>query len=265
LLSARKTSIVATMSDPKTSPQAASGDAPKPMPFAVMRSAHEALRASIHLQGQKLDAGDLAAFRDEWQTFKRALAVHMAMEDNFMFALLDGVGGGAISTARVPEEHVEDARLAAAVDAALAAAETSALRAAWSTWKEDHLHHLTHEEEVMMPLTMKTAATPDGRARVFHERLLVPSERLPDFDWYIGWVVHTLSQHGSSAQPANLATRVFAWGLQHACSPDQWRRLRPIVESNCTPAIWAELTSKFGLDGEGPIVSSPTASKGSAP
>ena len=223
------------------------------MPFAIMRNAHEALRASIGLQEQKLEAADSAGFREEWQTFQRALAVHMAMEDDFMFGLLDSVGAGAITAANLPEEHVEDTRFAATVDAALGGDEISALRAAWSAWKEDHLHHLAHEEEVMMPLTMKTAATPEARARIVHDRLLVPSERLPNFDWYIGWVVHMLSRHGSAGQPANVATRVFAWGLQHACSPSQWRRLRPIVERNCTPAIWSELASKFGLNGEGPI------------
>ena len=106
----------------------------------------------------------------------------------------------------------------------------------------------------MMPLTMKTASTPEGRARIVHERLLGPSETLPNFDWYIGWVVRMLSEHGSAGQPANVATRVFAWGLQHACSPGQWTRLRPIVERNCTPAIWGELSTKFGLNGDGPIV-----------
>jgi hypothetical protein len=223
------------------------------MPFAIMRNTHEALRASIQLQQQKLDAGDAASFREEWQTFQRALAVHMAMEDEAMFALLDGVSEGAITAAKLPAEHVEDTRLAAAVDAALGQADLSALRAAWFVWKEDHLHHLAHEEEVMMPLTMKTGATTEARARVVHDRLLVPGERLPNFDWFIGWVVHMLSRHGSTGQPPNVATRVFAWGLQHACSPSQWNRLRPIVERNCTPAIWDELTSKFGLNGDGPI------------
>jgi hypothetical protein len=100
---------------------------------------------------------------------------------------------------------------------------------------------------------MKTAATPDARARVVHERLLTPSEKLPNFDWYVGWVVRMLSQYGSASQPANVATRVFAWGLMSACTPSQWNRLRPVVEANTTPAIWAELTSSFGLGGEGPI------------
>jgi len=242
------------MSDTKTSPQAAGAEQPRPMPFAIMRKAHEALRASIRLQEQKLDAGDVAAFGEEWRTFKRALAVHMAMEDDSMFGLLDSVGAGAISAAKVPEEHVADLRLAVVVDVALGAAEAGALRAAWSAWKDDHLHHLEHEEEVMMPLTMKTAATPEARARVVHDQLLGPSESLPDFEWYVGWVVRMLSRHASTGQPANVATRVFAWGLQHACSPSQWNRLRPIVERNCTPAIWAEMSSKFGLNGDGPIV-----------
>jgi hypothetical protein len=243
-----------------TPPSAPTAEPPRPMPFAIMRNAHEALRASIGVQEQQLEAGQAAAFRAEWQNFQRALAVHMAMEDDAMFALLDEVGAGAISAAKLPAEHLEDIRFAAAVDAALDAAregsergDAGALRAAWSAWKEDHLHHLAHEEEVMMPLTMKTAATPQARARVVHERLLTPSEKLPDFDWYIGWVVNMLSRHGTAAQPANVGTRVFAWGLQHACSPGQWNRLRPIVERNCTPEIWAELTSKFGLAGEGPI------------
>lgn len=234
--------------------QPPSSDQPKPMPFAIMRNSHEALRASIRLQEQQLEADDVAALREEWRTFQKALAVHMAMEDDAMFALLDEVGAGAITAAALPAEHAQDRRLAAGVDAALAGGETGAVRSAWAAWKEDHLHHLAHEEEVMMPLTVKTAATPEARARIVHERLLKPGERLPHFDWYIGWVVGMLSQHGSAAQPAPVATRVFAWGLQHACSPSQWSRLRPIVRSNCTPAIWEDLRTKFGLDGDGPIV-----------
>lgn len=223
------------------------------MPFAIMRNSHEALRASIALQEQKLTAGDLSAFAAEWEAFQRALAVHMAMEDRFMFALLDEVSSGGITSANLPAEHVEDQRLAKAVDAALAAKDGALLASAFSTWKADHLHHLSHEEEVMMPLTMKTAPTPEGRARIVHERLLTPSESLPNFDWYIGWVVHLLSEHGSASQPAAVAVRVFAWGLQHACSPSQWTRLGAVVKANTAPALWSEIAAKFELDGPGKI------------
>ncbi len=55
------------------------------MPFAIMRNAHE-LRASIRLQARALENDDRDAFGDEWQRFRRGLAVHMAMEDRAMFA-----------------------------------------------------------------------------------------------------------------------------------------------------------------------------------
>src|SRR5687768_9410219 len=57
----------------------ASAETPKPMPFAIMRNAHEALRASIRLQGEALESGDTRAFADEWRRLRRGLAVHMAM------------------------------------------------------------------------------------------------------------------------------------------------------------------------------------------
>jgi hypothetical protein len=236
------------MPDPVAPPAA---DVPKPMPFAIMRNSHEALRASIVLQQQHLASGDGGAFRAEWRSFQRALRVHMAMEDRSMFALLDEVGDGAITAAKLPEEHATDRQLAAAVDAALD--DPAALPAAWETWRADHLHHLEHEEAVMMPLTVKTAPTPAGRAQIVHDRLLTPSESLEDFDAYIGWVVRMLSDHGSAANPPKVAVRVFAWGLQHACTAAQWNRLRPIVQSNCDPMIWRELAREFGLEREGQL------------
>ena len=237
----------------RRTPSAPSTDRPRPMSFAILRNTHEAFRTSIRLQQQALKVGDKASFSAEWQGFKRALAVHMAMEDRTMFALLDEVGTGAIKAARLPDEHVDDERFAARVDPALAAGSPALLYGTWAAWKDVHLRHLVHEEEIVTPLTMKTAPTPQARGRIVHERVLTPTENLPDFDWSIGWVVRRLSDFGSTAQPPHVATRVFAWGLQNACSLRQWRRLRPIVQGNCAPAIWAELVSKFGLDGEGGV------------
>lgn len=246
-------SLIAERRTAPRAPSTPSTDQPRPMSFAILRNTHEAFRTSIRLQEQALEFGDETSFRAEWQAFKRALAVHVAMEDHTMFALLDEIGAGAITAAHLPDEHVEDERLAARVDAALAAGDPALLCGTWAAWKAGHLRHLEHEEEIVTPLTMKTAPTPQARGRIVHERVLTPTESLPDFDWAIGWVVRRLSEFGSTAQPPRVATRVFAWGLQNACSRSQWRRLRPIVQRKCTPAIWAELASKFGLDGEGAI------------
>jgi iron-sulfur cluster repair protein YtfE (RIC family) len=224
------------------------------MPFAVMRNAHEAMRASIRLQEMQLDSGDLEGFREEWTRYRKALAVHMAMEDEALFELLDEISEGAIAQAGLRDEHTEDERLADAVDAGLENGDPEALSSAWTRWKSDHLQHLSHEEQIMMPLVPKTAEMPGGMARVVHDRLLAPSEHLPNFDWYLGWVVGMLSQHGSTEHPPNVATRVFAWALQTDSTPEEWERLRPVVHSNCTPEIWRELVSEFGLDGEGKII-----------
>jgi hypothetical protein len=241
------------LAEPRLEPRAAGPDTPRPMSFAILRNTHEAFRTSIRLQHEALKLGDTANFTAEWHGFKRALAVHVAMEDHTMFALLDEVGAGAITVAGLPDEHVEDERFAARVDAALVDGSTALLYGTWSAWKDLHLRHLAHEEEIVTPLTMKTAPTPHARGRVVNERILTPTETLPDFDWSIGWVVRRLSEFGSTAQPPHVATRVFAWGLQNACSRSQWRRLRSIVQRNCTPVIWAEMVSKFGLGGEGSI------------
>jgi hypothetical protein len=238
---------------PDAVPAGAGAEAPKPMPFAIMRNTHEALRASIRLQAAALETGDSAAFVDEWRRLQRGLAVHMAMEDRAMFALLDAVSGGACANAGLPAEHEDDTRLAEAVNAALADTDLAELRQAWKGWHHEHLHHLEHEEAVMMPLTMKTAPTPEGRARVVHDRLLTPSADLDDFDWFVGWVAEMLSRHGSNAQPPAVATRVFAWGLQHASTPEQWRRFKPIVQRSCPSAMWDELARDYGLDADGKI------------
>jgi hypothetical protein len=229
-------------------------NAPSPMPFAIMRNAHEAMRASIRLQEKYFEAEDLRSFCDEWERYLKALEVHMDMEDNAMFVLLDEVGDGAITQAGLAEEHVEDQRLASAVDTQLKNENWSALRPAWLVWKTHHLNHLEHEEKIMMPLVPQTAETPAAIARVVHDHLLKPSENLTNFDWYIGWVVQLLSEHGSTEQPPNVATRVFASALQYDCTPDEWERLRPVVKRNCTRDIWTEMVSEFGLNDEGKIV-----------
>lgn len=239
--------------EPHALPRAPGADTPRPMSFAILRNTHEAFRSSIRLQQQALWLGDVAGFSAEWRAFQRALAVHVAMEDHTLFALLDEVGAGAITAARLPDEHVDDERFAAQVDVALASGSPVLLYDTWADWKAAHLRHLAHEEQIVTPLTMLTAPTPQARGRLVHERVITPTEGLPDFDWSIGWVVQRLSDHGSTAQTPAVATRVFAWGLQNACSRRQWRRLRPIVQRHCAPAIWAEMAANFGLDGEGAI------------
>ena len=227
--------------------------APKPMSFAILRNTHEVFRKSIALMGESLGKGALDEFRQEFQNYQRCRKTHLSMEDGAVFSLLDEVGDGAITRAGLGQEHVQDLANAQRVDQAATADEVAQ---AFETWKDDQLDHLAHEEEVMGPLTMKTAPTPEGRGQVVHDHLLSPALEHGDFDWYLAFVIRRLTAFGTANQPPNIAVRVFAWGLQYASDAGQWKRWKKIVRDNTSSEIWLEMVEQFQIDGEGKITGS---------
>jgi hypothetical protein len=52
-------------------PAASSSGPPRPMPFAIMRNAHEALRANIRPMERHLEGADIVRFGEEWHTPQR--------------------------------------------------------------------------------------------------------------------------------------------------------------------------------------------------
>lgn len=223
---------------------------PKPMSFAILRNTHEVFRSSISLMSGMLEKGALDEFRQEWRNYQRCRKTHLAMEDNAVFPLLDEVGGGAISEAGLAQEHSADLANAERVDNASTPEDT---KQAFETWKKFQLDHLAHEEQVMSPLTMKTAATPEGRGRVVHETLVLPALEHGDFEWYLAFVIERLTTYGTANQPPGVAVRVFAWGLQYASTPGEWTRWKKIIRDNTSKEIWEEMVMQFQVDGEGKI------------
>lgn len=223
---------------------------PKPMSFAILRNTHEVFRSSISLMTEMLEKGELDEFRQEWLNYQRCRKTHLAMEDDAVFPLLDKVSGGAISEAGLAMEHSEDLANAARVDTSSTPHETER---AFETWKKFQLEHLAHEEQVMSPLTMKTAATPEGRGQVVHDTLVLPALEYGDFDWYLAFVIERLTAYGTANQPPNVAVRVFAWGLQHASTPQEWTRWKEIIQDHTSKEIWEEMVAQFQIDDEGKI------------
>jgi len=230
---------------------------PQPMSFAILRNTHEVFRKSIDLMSESLDKGAesldkgaLDEFRQEWRNFQRCRQTHLAMEEDAVFTLLDHIGDGAITEAGLGQEHVDDLENAELVGQALTIEDA---QQAFSAWKVHQLNHLAHEERVMGPLTMKTAATPAERGQVVHDTLLPPAIKHGDFDWYLGFVVERLTAYGTSNQEPGVAVRVFVWGLQYAADAEQWENWKPIVRDNTSDGIWGEMVEKFQIDGEGKI------------
>jgi len=223
---------------------------PQPMSFAILRNTHEVFRKSIELMSALLDKGRLDEFRQEWRNFQRCRQTHLAMEEDAVFALLDEVGDGAIAEAGLGQEHIDDLANAELVKQALTVEDAGR---AFDTWKAHQLEHLAHEEQVMGPLTMKTAPTPAERGQVVHDTLLPPALEYGDFDWYLAFVIERLTAYGTSNQAPNIAVRVFVWGLQYASDAGQWEQWKPIIRGNTSEEIWGEMVEKFQIDGEGKI------------
>ncbi len=223
---------------------------PQPMSFAILRNTHEVLRSSIALMSELLENGSLDEFRQELGDFRRCRNTHLAMEEDAIFVLLDKVGDGAITEAGLSQEHIQDHLNAELLEQATTADE---MARAFEVWKEFQLAHMAHEERVMGPLTMKTAPTPPERGRVVQDHIVLPAIAFGDFDWYLAFVIKRLTAYGTAQQPANIAVRVFAWGLQYAATAEQWNEWKKIVQDNTSNEIWLEMVEQFQIDGEGKI------------
>jgi hypothetical protein len=221
-----------------------------PIPFAVLRNGHEGLRAGIKELSECVT--NPTAFDAAWQNFKRALAIHASMEDNDVFRFLDSIGDGQITREKIPDEHSMDTENIKAVDAALSAKPVNAahLEEAFQKWRTYHLAHLEHEEKTMGPITPKTGATPDARAKAFHEKIMTPAyKRDPNgLDFFIGYIVQQLSTRGSTANPPEVAVRVFVHGLKAASNAEQWHRYLPTIKAQCSPKIYEQMRIEYHIE-----------------
>jgi hypothetical protein len=104
---------------------------------------------------------------------------------------------------------------------------------------------LKQEEDEMMALTQKTAATPSERSVLFARDLL--AHRTPDWDFLVGWTVEQLSRFGSSSNDANTATRAWCHGLQSASTPQEWTHWAALIQKHCVPSVWESMVKAVDI------------------
>ena len=128
-----------------STPQYCTGDncdTPNPaQPFALMRSAHDALRQGIKELEVVISSRD--AFFPVWLEFSDALRLHAELEDVNMFELLNkpSIGAGIVTREGLFDEHKRDHELAHEVDLAIMSNDGT-LEDKFQAWKEYHLAHL---------------------------------------------------------------------------------------------------------------------------
>ncbi len=104
--------------------------------------------------------------------------------------------------------------------------------------------------QVMMPLTAKTGATAEDRAKAVHTKLITPAytRNKEEFLWYLGWCLTQLSTYGSTANTAAVATRVFAHALQATSNASQWKDILPVVKEKVSAEQWNEMVTDYYIN-----------------
>jgi iron-sulfur cluster repair protein YtfE (RIC family) len=192
-------------------------------------------------------------FTEQWRDFQRALSVHMQLEDKGLFPLLDSVGNSAVTEAGLRDEHINDLKLREAVDKAIKKDDDEALKRAFDAWSEDHLAHLTHEEEVMMPIIPHTGKNCIEHGQIVNQRLLSMAQSIDEFDWALAWILDNLGRANSTNPPAEMMVRVFVWGLHYSADENQWQRWLPIVKKSVSSDIYQQMVSNFRIDRPGRV------------
>jgi hypothetical protein len=208
---------------------------------AVMRNYHEVLRNDLAKVLPPLaEAGDLAGFSAAWQAYTSAIAVHAAMEDG-----VEGAGGGitsmldkyfddAAGAAMFKAEHVDEHAMQAAVTRAVPEG-AAAVRAAYAAYRTCAEAHLTHEEDVMMPLVARLQGP---KAPLFAEWCVSAGIAHGGFEHFVAHGVQSLSAYGSAKNTPAGATRVFVHALKAVCTPVQWAQYLPVARSAAPPDVW---------------------------
>ena len=192
-------------------------------------------------------------FLNEWRNLQRALNMHMHMENNGFFQLLDSIGNSAVSNARLGDEHTHDLELQEKVDQAISGSDVSALKEAFKAWSDEHLAHLVHEEEIMMPIIPNAGKTCIDHGQVVHDRLLSVIDSPEEFDWTLGWILNKLMNAKHSEPPPELMVRVFVWGLHYSADDKQWQRWLPIIKDNVPDSLYKQMVDSFHIHRPGRV------------
>ncbi len=192
-------------------------------------------------------------FIELWSQFQRALSVHMQLEENGLFPLLDSVGNSAVSEAGLRDEHTHDLKLQEAVNKAISERNHVALRQAFEAWREDHLAHLIHEEDIMMPIVPKTGSNCIEHGQVVNQRLLSIGQSEKEFDWALAWILQNLSRAKTTNPPPEMMVRVFVWGLHYSADDNQWQRWLPVIKTNVSPDLFQQMVNNIRIDRPGRV------------
>jgi hypothetical protein len=226
------------------------GSAPKPIPMAIMRNAHEVIRgAMIDIQSH-LDQNDFEKARVLWRQFNRFSDLHMKMEEGRkngakgLFRLINDHSDGAAEAAGLMDCHrtlyelEEDVR-----DIFDRAPDVERAKHIYPVFMKENDKHLTEEENVLMPAIQKMIqqGVPVGKY-LKTEVLPLVLKREGDMEFFIRFANETLERHDNQG-PGQPRVRVFDHALWALATPEQWKEWTVWIEESLSPEKYLEITT----------------------
>ncbi|CAB9502811.1 expressed unknown protein [Seminavis robusta] len=243
-------SVVSTESTNSTASKSSSGGggAPKPMPMAVMRNAHEVIRGAMDDIQESIDNGDFEAARAAWTQFNRFSDLHMKMEEGRkgsnakgLFAMVDEHADKAARKAGLRDHHMNLYELEEdVVDIFDKAPDIDRAREVYPIFRQENESHLKEEEDVLMPAIQKMIKS-GVPVKKYIETDIIPLllAKEGDMEFFIKFSNEVLIRHDNvDGKPR---VRVWNHALWSVATPEQWKEWDAWIKEVLPEGKYAEV------------------------
>jgi len=206
-------------------------------PFAVMRLSHEAIRFAVKDIEEASKDKDVKIDRLQtiYNDLERMFALHGQQEDDVFFPLLDKKFDEIISKKGILSIHSEDTKLRNNIKESFDSKDK--LIKALKEWTDHLSEHMKVEEEVMMPLTMKTADSVEERGAIVRNIINVNRKEFTQYQFE--YVLNKLVKH----KPFG-AVLMYCKAVQMASNKEEYDAVKTKIEGIVGEEIWKKLQSK---------------------
>lgn len=228
------------------SPDAAT--APAPMPMAIMRNAHEAIRGAMNEIQDCLDDNDFESAKALWTKFHRFSDLHMKMEEGRkgcnakgFFGIVDEHADKAAKQAGLRHHHSSLYELEEdVVDVFTNAPDIQRAKEIYPLFREENEAHLKEEESILMPAIgkMKKAGVPIKKL-ILSDILPVLLASEDDMEFFVRFANESLQK--VDTEPDKPRVRVFGHALWALASAEQWKEWDAWIKDTLTEDKYQEL------------------------
>ena len=213
-------------------------------PFAVMRLTHEAIRAGmkevkVALEKVSDDCSNLDEIRKIYVDLERCIVIHAKQEDQIFFPLLNEKFDGVINNENIPPKHDDDGEQREKIKSLLenGCDSKDELSKIINEWLDAHEAHLKLEEQVMMPLTMKTADTVEKRGEIVRSIINVDRKEFSEYQFeYVLGKLFVSKPFGP--------LMMYCKATQMASNAQEYNEVKGKIEGVVGEEMWNKLKSK---------------------